>query len=32
MNIEELIELLEKKNKIELEDVDIIVENLEISG
>jgi hypothetical protein len=32
MNIEELIELLEKKNKIELEDVDIIAENLEISG
>ncbi len=32
MNIEELIELFEKKDKIELEDVDIIAEKLEISG
>ena len=32
MNIEELIELLEKNNKIELEDVDISAKTLELSG
>jgi hypothetical protein len=32
MNIEELIELLEKNNKIELEDVDIAAKTLELSG
>lgn len=32
MNIEELIEVLEKKNKIEFEDVDLVAEELELSG